>query len=913
MMTTSTSPLATTRLVASALLLAMLSACGAGSDADNDSGAATVIAAAVGTASVQAPKTATIRGEVRGLNGSTATVILGNQGDLLRTTQTDKAGKFAFTGVPNGAVFVKVDAPGFMISEPQSLVAGQQAPLVFSAASNGTDVFSFHWDNTSGAQESSVAHVNAPPVIKNLPDAPPPQTSAAADLLSSYNILLSNNGVKWNQEYASRLLALLGTIPTRYQGTTYAAPPFRISKWELTNQFIDGDIRIKRSATGDSVVLSTAAFVYATPRLVTLDGVQGRYFSKRLHHALVRFATQDGNDANAAEQVLTQRYGVSTNISSYERLTASTTRERADRFAKFKPAELVTLINAMEEMHDSFHKIDGLKYLVRRAYGARNPADAGIAAQAFPSAGYIEFTDQALKESVDISPQRLILHEKAHFLWANVFSNQQKNDWIKLGGWSRNPRDATKWMTSKTTQFVSAYGHDTSPDEDMAESLSTYIVNSALLQSRAVDKYKFLRDRIFKGDRFLTVVRQDLTFGVFDLHPDYTMPGAVKTLDIKVRKTPTGEKLAEARIEIFGDAGASPGAKQCVIELMPPSGNAAKRQYHRLRPVMADGTANFSVNATVLKNTGIPFSQYAEGGYWKLTKGTCTDVTGNTRYLGPNELGNAAIYIDNPQVVIGPLKYEPGSMSIRSTPVTIDGFLYSRVTATWKMLPHEVSSSVLADLTGLDDGGRLISWTTSVDEATRTATAVFDVPAYFKGGRYAVTRIQAFDVAGNTAVQYFPDSVTNEQPTSINIVNPNGDSGASPELDLNRITVTATPVHPAAPDGETTIKVAIHARDDRAGFDTLYVNLLNPQGEVKLYMFNVDPSKPGVLRSGGTKSMAPFKGDPTAWQRYEATIVLPPGSVPGIWGIKNMFVADKAGAGKYYDFTEILHFVVSAR
>jgi hypothetical protein len=918
-MTTLPSPLPATRLIASILSLAVLSACGGG--ADSGAGAPTVTAAAMTTVtSAQAPSTAAVRGEVRGLNGSIATVILGNQGDLLRMTQTDKAGKFAFANVPGGSVYVKVNAPGFLTSTAQTLVvgapSGQPAPLVFSATNTGADIFSFHWDNTTGTQEDSVAHVNAQPVIKNVGDVPPPQTGAAADLLSSYNVVLSDNGVKWNPEYASRLLALLGTLPTRNQDTAYAAPPFRISKWELTDQFIDGDIRIKRSTTGDSVVLSTAAFLYATPRLVTLDGVQGRYFSKRLHNALVRFATQDGNDADAAEHVLAQRYGVTTNISSYEQLTAGTTRERADRFAKFKPAELVTLITAMEEMHDSFHKIDGLKYLVRRAYGARTPGDARIIAQAFPGAGYIEFTDQALQESAAVSPQRLILHEKAHFLWANVFTDAQKNDWIKLGGWSRDPRNATKWTTSKTTQFVSAYGHDVSPDEDMAESLATYIVNSALLQSRAPDKYKFLKDRIFKGDRFVTVVRQDLTFGVFDLHPDYTAPGAVKTLDIKLRKTATGDKEVDARMELFGDGGPFPGARQCVIELMPPSGNVAQRNFLSFMPTRADGTYTDKVNGTVLKGYASLFSRYAEGGYWKLTRGTCTDVVGNTRYLGPYELGNAAIYIDNPPVPVGPPKYEPGSMSIRTTPVIIDGRSFNRVTASWKILPHPVDiTQSSAQLSNLDfPGGRYLQNSfQQYDRATRTATVAFDVPDFFRGGRYAVTNIQWFDAAGNKASQDFPDSVTNEQPKSVTIVNPKGDSGAPPELDLNRITVTATAVHPAAPDGETTVRVAFYARDDVAGFRNVSINLLNPQGETVSYYFYVDRTIPGGLLPGGDGTTTPFNGNPKAWQRYEAKVVLPAGSVPGIWGIKSMSLDDNAGAGKSYDFTEILHFVVSAK
>jgi hypothetical protein len=316
----------------------------------------------------------------------------------------------------------------------------------------------------------------------------------------------------------------------------------------------------------------------------------------------------------------------------------------------------------------------------------------------------------------------------------------------------------------------------------------------------------------------------------------------------------------------------------------------------------------------VLKSYNPPFSRFVEGGYWKLAKATCTDLVGNTRYLGPNELGNAVFYIDNPLVSVEPPKYEPGSISIQATPVTVDGRAFDRVTATWRMLPHVVDfASFSATLSNLDGGGgRIYAQYTLYDNATRTATVKFDVPDYFQSGHYAITDFQMYDAAGNRIVQFFPDPVTNEQPKSVNLIHPNGDSGAPPELDLNRITVAATPTQPAAPNGETTVKVAFYARDDLSGLSNLRISLLNPQGEVMPYYFYVALTGSNALLVGTDGTKTPFAGDPGTWQRYEATIVLPAGSVPGTWGIRDMHLSDKAGFGKIYDFAEVLHFVVSA-
>ena len=99
------SPLLTARLVAATLLLAMLSACGGG-DGSNDGRLGSRILSMIQPSDDdgQVVGTETIRREIRGLNGSIATVILGDQGNLLRTTQTDSEGKFEFTNVPYGPV-----------------------------------------------------------------------------------------------------------------------------------------------------------------------------------------------------------------------------------------------------------------------------------------------------------------------------------------------------------------------------------------------------------------------------------------------------------------------------------------------------------------------------------------------------------------------------------------------------------------------------------------------------------------------------------------------------------------------------------------------------------------------------------------------------------------------------------------
>ena len=88
------------------------------------------------------------------------------------------------------------------------------------------------------------------------------------------------------------------------------------------------------------------------------------------------------------------------------------------------------------------------------------------------------------------------------------------------------------WTTSKQTEFVSAYAHGKNPNEDMAESISYFIVNPDALKSRAMGKYEFIRDRIMQGTIYISTLSDQFTFKVYNLYPDYVYPGKIKRLEV---------------------------------------------------------------------------------------------------------------------------------------------------------------------------------------------------------------------------------------------------------------------------------------------------------------------------------------------------------------------------------------------
>ena len=222
--------------------------------------------------------------------------------------------------------------------------------------------------------------------------------------------------------------------------------------------------------------------------------VRGRYFSKRLHRAVVRFVTEDGADRRALERILERRYAVSVRVPDYTELTQHTTQEYAGSFSTFKNEELIAIALMLEEFPSGMLQTPGLKYLVRRLDGIATSdfiRDCVLRSRGQVQ-GYIEFMESAFQGTDIDFIHRLVLHEKAHFLWEHLFNEQLKQDWIEIGGWYENPDDKGGWSTTQQVEFVSAYAHGMNPNEDMAESISFYIVNPDKLRSRSPAKYEFI-------------------------------------------------------------------------------------------------------------------------------------------------------------------------------------------------------------------------------------------------------------------------------------------------------------------------------------------------------------------------------------------------------------------------------------
>ena len=768
--------------------------------------------------------------------------------------------------------------------------------IFFCSIVSQSAAFNYHWaiDETPEGSESATV---VEPIEVTLLDEQiqVPSHSASLALLRKYSVHL---GPEWDPGYAYRLLQTFESIPQETNDLSDATNPrVESSVWRLNNRHIQDDILVEYRDGQQIVTIAADAFVHATPLLAKIEGVRGRYFSKRLHHAVVRFVTENGADRYALEGILQERYAVSINVPDYTELTRRTTGEHAGRFSEFKNAELLALISMFEEFPRGMHKVPGLKYLVRRLDGTDHPTHPSADAVAWTDAGYIEFMESAFKEKGLDSIHHLILHEKAHFLWEYLFDEQLKQDWIELGGWYENPNDKDGWSTTKQTEFVSAYAHGKNPNEDMAESISFYIVNPDKLRSRSPAKYEFIQNRIMHGTRYIPKIREDLTFEVYNLYPDYVYPGRITRIDIQVEGEPEEDKLITVEIEIHGESDLD-AASRGFTRVWSPQGT---RFDMWLSPIGVDGQ---HVRAGHILQGHQRISKYAANGYWSPDTIQIYDAQGNERHNGLTDFG-WKLYVNNPRADTEAPQYIPNSMQLSlSEATTKEGRTYQILTARWKFIEKNGVSGVYAELYDANAetySRRLTDWGEYNQETGDVweATTKLEIPDYFPNSTYKITRIVMKDLAQNRRRVYFTDGGDDELPASIEIQTTNPDT-QPPVLDLNKISVKAEPTQPETPNGETRVDITFRIKDNISGHRITDMSLRNPQG----VMLDFDYYDPDFYKIY-------FSRDPTVYETYHKTIILPVGSAPGIWGLVGMTIRDKAHNVLRVDFTEIVRFEVN--
>ena len=471
-----------------------------------------------------------------------------------------------------------------------------------------------------------------------------------------------------------------------------------------------------------------------------------------------------------------------------------------------------------------------------------------------------------------------------------------KADWIELGGWYEDVRSPSGWFTTKQTEFVSAYGHLKDPNEDMAESVAFFVINPDKLKSRAIGKYEFVRDRIMQGNIYISKIREDLTFEVYNLYPDYVFPGKIRRVDIQVTGAAEEDKTVRIEVELHALDKVLEGAENVSMRVVSKIGT------YKDVFLYPEGDAR---TGTVLSG-GFTLSKFAKAGYWFPNQVKIRDPAGNERFERGDDFG-WSLYVNNPLEDVTPPRYVRNSASLTKSVETREGREIQVIRARWQvdedrgMREIEPCNASIND--ELLETYRFQEYG-HYDSQSESCEVLFPMPHYMPSSVYTMNYIWMIDLALNQSGVYFrhpghglreEDTVVDEAGPQVELITNNPDTEA-PEVDLNAIEINAEPTNPDAPNGETLVTLTFRIRDNIAGFTRGYLNLRDPQG-IEHGFWAYTPN---------TFSLFP-SGDPSQWTTYTWTVVLPPGSAPGTWGLANLTVWDRAQNFRQYDFTEIIH------
>lgn len=330
-----------------------------------------------------------------------------------------------------------------------------------------------------------------------------PSRETVSQLKQEYGVKLAS---KWKANHANVLLRTFNSIFLNTEDVNISMTP---SVWNISKEVLEEDVKIESVKNLEHVTVSRDVFASEESQegnSVKENSKEDVLSNQQLYRVVAQFITKnwtntpaiklflkDGTDSKAIEFVLKEMYGLK--LVRKETPEAEKIGQKLQKYigkihlTQFKNKELMQLMSVYNQFPKGLNKIPKLKYL---ALSQKAP----YAGSAWIVADCVEYADRTFRIKNQHEFQRIIIHEKAHFLWEYALNGKLRKQWSDLGGWHKDPNNKYRWLKSKDRkEFVTAYAYAKNPNEDWAESVAYYLIHPDKLRSASHTKYDFV-DRV---------------------------------------------------------------------------------------------------------------------------------------------------------------------------------------------------------------------------------------------------------------------------------------------------------------------------------------------------------------------------------------------------------------------------------
>lgn len=321
-----------------------------------------------------------------------------------------------------------------------------------------------------------------------------PRRGAFTQLKQMYSV---NLDATWSEEQAE---ALLSTYNYIFQQTLYTTRNMTPTAWKISEEIQD-DVLIESVDNLKNITVSSD--VFSVEESSAQNTSEELLYNKRLLRVIAQHITEDWTnipliklllknetDRYVIELVLKERYGLSlvrTDTPEIDRI-----RQKLHKYVgeisilQFTNQELIRLMSIYDKFPKGLHKIPKLKYLLCR----QRPPYAG---SAWIVADCVEYSKGTFQIKNQKEFQRIMIHEKAHFLWEYALNGKLRKAWSELGGWKKDSTKKFGWTKTKNRkEFVTDYAYSKNPNEDWAESVAYYLIHPNKLRLCSRAKYEFI-------------------------------------------------------------------------------------------------------------------------------------------------------------------------------------------------------------------------------------------------------------------------------------------------------------------------------------------------------------------------------------------------------------------------------------